>query len=170
MKIESKEIASIEEAGILDGAPVKMMRLKGGFYIAVGRPKGKPTEEALAAGSHPAIVKYNLAKQYPGFQEAMMKSEAFAGSDALVDKHSHFLTEDMRKSGHDIFSVQNGPDITLYLTKHNVKIGTVSGHLQENNVVIKEINAPKEFSRALAGATSEKALACGARKLRIEAK
>jgi hypothetical protein len=170
MQITAQEIAAIEEAGMLDQSPVKMIRTKGGFWIAVGRPKGKMQDEALAAGSHPAIVKYNLQKQYPGFQESLMKSEAFAESDAQVDKHSHFLSEELRKSGHDIYSVQKGPDIQFHITKHNTKVALVEGHVQEDAIVITSMSAPKEFARALAGAGVEKAMQVGAVKLRIEAK
>lgn len=170
MQIKANEIASIEEAGTLDERPIKMLRLKGGFYIAVGQPYGKLREEALAAGSHPAIVKYNLAKQYPRFQESMMKSEAFSEADAIVEKHSHFLSDELRKSGHDVYSVQKGPDVSFHVTKQNMKIGEVKGHLQEESIVITKLNAPTEFARALAGAASEKALGCGAKKLKIEAK
>lgn len=170
MKITEQEIASIEEAGTLDQYPVKMIRTKGGFWIAVGKPRGKLREEALAAGSHPAIVKYNLSKQYPAFQESLMKSEALADSDALVEKHSHFLSEDLRKSGHDVYSVQKGPDITFHVTKQNIKVGEIVGHLLEDSIVINKLSAPSEFSRALAGATAEKALSCGAKKLKIDIK
>lgn len=170
MKITEQEIAAIEEAGMLDQSPVKMIRTKGGFWIAVGKPRGKLREEALAAGSHPAIVKYNLSKQYPTFQESLMKSEAFADTDAQVQKHSHFLSEDLRKSGHDVYSIQKGPDITFHVTKQNIKIGEIIGHLQEESFVINKLSAPSEFSRALAGATAEKALSCGAKKLKIDVK
>lgn len=170
MKITEQEIAAVEEAGTLDQQPVKMIRTKGGFWIAVGTPRGKFREEALAAGSHPAIVKYNLAKQYPGFQESLMKSEAFGEADALVEKHSHFLSDELRKSGHDVFSVQKGVDISFHVTKHNVKVGEVKGFLREDSIVINKLSAPKEFARALAGATAEKALGCGAKKLKIETK
>lgn len=170
MQISANEIAAIEEAGALDGSPVKMIRTKGGFWIAVGTPAGKNREEALAAGSHPAIVKYNLSKQYPTFQESMMKSEAMAGSEGLVDQHSHFLSDELRKSGHDIYSVQSGPDISFHITKHGAKVGMAKGHLQTDALVITEMSAGQEFARALAGATSEKAFAVNAKRLKIEAK
>jgi hypothetical protein len=170
MQITANEIAAVEEAGSLDGSPVKMIRTKGGFWICVGKLRGKLNEEALAAGSHPAIVKYNLSKQYPMFQEAMMKSEAMAGSEGVVEKHSHFLTEDLRKSGHDIYSVQNGPDITFHVTKQNVKVAQGTAHVQDGALVITAMTGPKEFARGLAGAATEKALSAGANRLKIEAK
>lgn len=159
MQITPNEIDTVEDAGMLDKSPVKMIRTKGGFWIAVGRLKGKIKEEALAAGSHPAIVKFNLEKQFPDFQPSLMKSEHFADG-SLVEKHSHFLPEDLRKSGHDIYSVQVGPSVDFHITKHNNKISTVNGNLEDKFLVIKNLNISKEFSKALAGAAVEKALSC----------
>lgn len=169
MQITPNEIESIEDAGELDKNPVKMLRTKGGFWIAVGKPKGKYKEEALAAGSHPAIVRFNLEKQYPNFLPAMMKSEASL-NPAVVSKHSRFLSEELMKSGHDVYSVQTGSNIEFQVTKHDVKVGTVSASLESDAMVVKDMNIPKEFSHALAGATAEKALSCGVCKVRIQGK
>lgn len=167
MNITPQEIDTIEEAGMLDNQPVKLLRTKGGYWIAIGQPKGKLRSEALGAGSHPAIVKFNIEKQYPGFQPIMMKSED--GQRETVEQHSHFLSEDLRKSGHDIYSVQNGPSIDFHVTKHNMKVSTINGNLVEDSLVLDKLNLDKQFARALAGATTEKALASGASKIKVGA-
>lgn len=170
MQITPNEIASIEDAGMLDGNPVKLIRTKGGFWIAVSRLKGKIHEEAIAAGSHPAIVKYNIEKTYPGFQPSLMKSENFSDG-SIVEKHSHFLGEELRKSGHDIYSVQVGTKIDFHITKQEVKLSTISTELDKGVMVVaKGVGFPREFVKAVAGATSEKAQSCGAHKIRFEAK
>ena len=169
MNITPNEIESIEDVGMMNGHAVKLLRTKGGFHIAVGRQSGKFQDEALAAGSHPAIVKYNLEKQYVGFQPAMMKSEVSI-NPAVVTKHSHFLSEDLKKSGHDVYSVQSGTHIEFQVTKHDVKIGSVQATLEKDAIVVNDIKVSKEFSHALAGATTEKALSCGAAKVRIQGK
>lgn len=165
MQITPEEIDSIEEAGTLDNNPVKLIRTKGGYYIAVGQPKGKSRSEALGAGSHPAIVKFNIEKQYPNFQPTMMKSESHQAE--TVEQHSHFLSEDLRKSGHDIYSVQSGPSINFHVTKHNMKVSTINGNIVEDSLVLNKLNIDKQFARALAGATTEKALASGASKIKV---
>lgn len=167
MNIEPNEIEDIEDVGTLDGHPVKMVKLKGGYHICVGQPKGKMRSEALGAGSHPAIVKFNIEKQYPGFQPIMMKSEF--GQSEIVDKHSHFLSEDLRKSGHDIYSVQNGPQIDFHVTKHSMKVSTINGSLLEDSLVLAKLEIDKQFARALAGATTEKALSAGVSKIKVGA-
>lgn len=161
MNITPNEIASIEDAGTLDGSPVKLIRTKGGFWIATGKPKGRFRDEAIAAGSHPAIVKFNIEKAYPSFQPSMMKSENFSDT-AVVEKHSHFLTEELRKSGHDIYSVQDGSLVNFHITKHNLKVACVNGTIEKDYLIVDSPNIPQEFSRALAGASVEKAISCGA--------
>lgn len=169
MQITANEIDSIEEAGMMNGNAVKLLRTKGGFYIAVGTPHGKMREEALAAGSHPAIVKHNLEKMYPGFQPMLMKSETSI-APTIVTKHSHFLSEDLKKSGHDVYSVQSGTNIEFQVTKHDIKIGSIQATLEKDAIVVNDMKVSKEFSHALAGATTEKAIACGAAKVRIQGK
>lgn len=159
MQITPNDIHSIEEAGMLDNNPVKMIRTKGGFWIAVGKPRGKFREEAIGAGSHPAIVKFNLEKQFPGFQPAMMKSEEFS-DNAVVEQHSHFLSEDLRKSGHDIYSVQEGDCVNFHITKHDIKIASVNGLIDKEFLIISNLDIPPEFSRGMAGASVEKAVSC----------
>jgi hypothetical protein len=169
MQLTPNEIQSVEDIGMMNGKPVKMIKTKGGFHICVGHARGKIADEALAAGSHPAIVKYNLERQYPEFQPNMMKSELIAGP-TRVEKHSHFLSDELRKSGHDIYSVQSIGGIEFQITKHNSKIASVFSSFDNGNIIFNELKIGREFSRALAGATAEKALACGAKKIKIQAK
>lgn len=158
MQIGNNEISSVEEIGTLSGHPVRLVRTKGGFWIAISRKRGRISEEALGAGSHPAIVKYNLEKQYPDFEPNMMKSENFV--EPIVDKHSHFLPEELRHSGHYIFSVQTGSSIEFHITKNNVALAKAEGLLEESHLVIQNLKIPKEFSKGMAGATLEKAISC----------
>lgn len=169
MEITANEIANIEEVGMLDKQPVKLIRTKGGFWIAIGKPKNKFKEEALAAGSHAAIVKYNVEKLYPDFQPSLMKSEYLSDS-TVVEKHSHFLSEEHRKSGHDVYSVQNGNDVEFHVTKQNHQVALVKSELNADVIVVKNLDIPKEFTRAVAGAVTEKAFSCNKPKIKLERK
>lgn len=160
MSLKPEDIDTVEEAGVLDGQPVKLLRTKGGFFMAVY--KGK----VISGGSHPAIVKHTISKMHPNFQPVMCKSEAF--SDAIVDRHSHFLSDELRKSGHDIYSIQINQDIEFQITKHNMKVASVNTQLQPDGLYIPEIKIPKEFTRALAGAATEKALACNSKTIKVK--
>jgi hypothetical protein len=160
MSLQPEDIDTVEEAGMLDGQPTKLLRTRGGFWMMVH--KGK----VLAGGSHPAIVKHSVSKMFPSFQPVMCKSEGF--DDAIVDQHSHYLSDDLRKSGHDIYSIQNTNGIEFQITKNNLKIASVTGSIQNDALVINEIQFPKQFAKALAGATTEKALDCKMKTIRIK--
>jgi hypothetical protein len=158
MSLTPNDIASVEDIGTISGNPVKLLKTKGGFHIAVGRKKGSLHEEALGAGSHSAIVKYNIEKQYSDFEPSMKKSEEFM--EPVVEKHSHFLSDELRKSGHDIFSIQTGPSVEFHITRHNTKIAGVDGDITKSHLYLNELKIPKEFSKAMSGATVEKATSC----------
>jgi hypothetical protein len=158
MQLTPQDIDKVQEIGLLDGNKVSLVRTKGGFWIALGKKRNKASEEALAAGSHPAIVKYNLEKQFPDFRPALTKSES--GIEPIVAKHSHFLSDDLRKSGHDIFSIQTGNVVDFQITKHNSKVANASGYMDSDNLCIDSLDIPKRFVRAMAGSTLEKAIEC----------
>lgn len=160
LNLKPEDIDTIEEAGMLDGQPIKLCRTKGGLWLAAG------SKGMLTAGSHPAIVKHQLTRMFPKFQPSMCKSENF--SDSLVEKHSHFLSDDLRKSGHDLFSIQDGSEIEFQITKHNIAVASLNTYLQNNSLHVPSVNFPKQFSRAMAGATTEKAIACNSTTIKIK--
>lgn len=160
MNLQPADIDQVEEAGILDGQPVKLARTRGGFWMAIH--KGK----VLAGGSHPAIVKHSVSKMYNSFQPVMCKSEGF--EEAVVDQHSHFLSDDLRKSGHDIYSVQTGDNVEFQITKNNLKVASVTSSIQDNSLFIDEVKFPKEFAKAMAGAATEKALDCKMKAIKVK--
>lgn len=158
MKLTSNDILTVHEIGTINKNPVKLLRTKGGYWIAVGRKKGSVSEEPLGAGSHSAIVKFNLEKQYPDFEPVLVKSES--GFEPIVEKHSHFLNEDLKKSGHDIYSIQTGNDVEFQITKNNLKISGVNGKIDIDYLSLNNLSIPKQFTKALAGATVQKAVSC----------
>lgn len=160
MNLQPSDIDVIESGGMLDGQEVKLLRTKGGFFMAVH--KGK----VLSGGSHPAIVKHTLTKMYPNFQPAMCKSEMF--SDGIVDSYSHHLSDDLKKSGYDIYSIQNGTNIEFQITKNNLTIASTKSSLLDESLFIDTLKFPKEFSKAMAGAATEKALACKVKNIKVK--
>jgi hypothetical protein len=157
MKIENDQIASTELFGMLDGKPVNLMRLKGGLNMAV-TVDSKGNDTVLGAASHQAILCYSVEQRFPSFQPAIMKSE---GIKLTADSHSHFLSDDLRKSGHDIYSVQNGNDVEFFVTKLNIRIGIVSSSFEGSKLLVKSFDIPGEFSLGVSSALSEKALCSG---------
>jgi hypothetical protein len=159
MKILENEIASTEPFGMIDGKEVKLVRTKGGLNLAT------MGNEVLGAASHQAILCYSIEQRYPKFQPMIMKSE---GLKLAAESHSHFLTDDLRKSGHDIFSVQNGDVVDFYITKQSIKIGMAKGSLDSDKLVINSIDAPKEFLPGLSGAVAEKVLSSGLKGMKVK--
>lgn len=160
INLKPDDIDMIEDAGLLNGENVKICRTKGGWWFAIS--KGK----VITAGSHPAIVKHAVGKMFPNFQPVMCKSENF--SDSLVERHSHFLSNDLRKSGYDIYSIQDNADIEFQITKHNIKVASLQTILQSDGLYIPEINIPKEFVKPMAAATTEKAISCNSKTIKVK--
>jgi hypothetical protein len=163
MKIEDDQIASKEPFGVMDGKQVSLIRLKGGLNLAT-KVGAKGEEEVLGAASHQAILAYTLESRYPSFQPAIMKSE---GLKLQAESHSHFLSDDLRKSGHDIFSIRDGNNVDFYITKQNIKVGSAQGAIHGNSLCLQSLDVSKEFVSAMSGAVSEKALSSGLKKARI---
>ena len=167
MKLTEKDIDSIEDFGEINGKPVKLILTKGGFRIAMGTRPGAKEEECLTAGSHPAICRFNLIKQFKNYAPAMMKSTTYNDA-SIVENHSHFLSAELRKSGHEIHSIQADNQISFHITKQGIKVADVETYIQDKVLVYPSLKAPKEFARGLAGAATEKAAALKLSKLKIE--
>jgi len=168
MKLSEKDIANIESFGELNGKPVKLIRCKGGFNIVMGTRPGEKEESCLTAGSHAGICRFNMQKQFKkSYAPAMMKSSTYNDS-AVVENHSHFLSDDLRKSGHEIHSIHSGYQISFHISKCGLKIADVDTYIQGDVLVFPSLKAPKVFARGLAGAATEKADILNLSKLKIE--
>jgi hypothetical protein len=165
MELKPSEIEAIEEIGELDGSPVKMIRTIGGFWIAVGKPKGKKDQEALGAGSHPAIVKYNVEKQFSAFQPTLAKSE-LTGSSESVTGYTELLPQEMRKNGYEMFSLTKSNEIEYVLTKHGAQVHVFKAEVQTDKIKFDKAAKPlpsnlKGFSKAATTVATHKAKELG---------
>jgi hypothetical protein len=158
MKILENDIASTEPFGMLDGKPVNLTKTKGGLNLAV------MGDQVLGAASHQAILCYTIEQRFPNFQPMIMKSE---GLKLSAESHSHFLTDTLRKSGHDVYSIQNGNDVQFFVTKQSIKVGSANGTIENNHLVIRHLDSPREFVTPISAAVSEKALSSGLKGVRI---
>jgi hypothetical protein len=138
MEIKPSEIDTIDSLGLLDGEDVKLLRTSGGLYIALGKLKGKPKEEVLAAGSHPAIVRYNIEKTYKNFQPVLMKSER--EEEEIVSEMSLLLPKDMIDNGYDFYVIKKSSHIDLVLTKAQVEVLKYEGAITETDFVVTKAN------------------------------
>jgi hypothetical protein len=165
MKILEGDIDSVEPFGMMDGKPVNLVKTKGGLCLATAMDsKGQDT--VLGAASHQAILCYSVEQRFPTFQPMMMKSEGL--SKIPADSHSHFLSDDLRKSGYDIYSIQKGNDIEFVVTKMNIQVGRANSSIENDCLMIKSLDVSKEYVTAMSAAVSEKALSSGVKKVRIK--
>ena len=160
MDIHPNEIVSKELIGTLKDKPITMLRTRGGLYMATDG------SSVMAAGSHQAIVRHHMAKQHSEFKPALMKSASSLDNLSLIS-HSQFLSEDLKKSGYDIYSLQTGSYVNFHLTKHGMDIHVVNSTLKDNSLLVKTLPLESRFTKALSGAIAEKALMSKANKVTI---
>lgn len=165
MKIEQNQIASVEPFGMISGKPINIVRLRGGLNMASAKNE-KGEEEVLAVASHQAILAYTLEQRFPDYHPALMKSEGATVPPA--ESHSHFLTDDLRKSGHDIYSIQNGVGIDFFITKQNIKVGLAKASIENETLLVKSVDTSQEFLQCLSKAVAEKALSSGLKNVRMK--
>lgn len=169
MNISQNEISEISDFGDLSGFPVKLIRTRGGLYMASGRNGGNQ-DTILTAGSHPAIVRHNLMKQFPNFRPAMQKSESLE-ENAVVVSHRHFLPQELRKASYDIISLakSDGSIEFQVINKDSEKVASINGNLVNSALIINNLkDLPKELTLAMSGAVVEKSIELKAKKVTIK--
>ena len=131
--IRPEEIDYIEEIGELNNSPVQLIRTKGGFWVAAGKANFAGKDEALSAGSHPAIVKFNLQKKFGNkYQEVMNKSESTL--QPFVIDGTHHLNKKLYNLGYSLHSVIAGPEISVILSRQNNEIARVEGLVKTESI------------------------------------
>lgn len=160
MKILENDIASTEPFGTMDNKTVNLVKTKGGLNLAVCG------DRVLGAASHQAVLCYTMEQQFPNFQPMLMKSEKEESGTA--EKHSHFLSEDLRKTGHDIWSYTMGNSVDFIVTKQNIKVGSAQANIIGDTLLVKSMDTSKEFVFCLSGAVSEKALSSGLKNVKVK--
>jgi len=117
--IDPQEVSDIRGIGTVDGDEVKLVSTRGGFHIAirVSRDGAKP----LAAGSHPAIVTYQLEKNLKDrFCSVMQKSERYGGARItdLSKSLGHLVDRDI-----SMMAMSKGESIDVSVNLRGVEIG-----------------------------------------------
>ena len=141
--IDPKEIDTVEECGTIDGKKIKLVKTIGGLHLAVNESDLKSPIAAYA--SHPAIVKYHLAKRYGSrFHEAMAKNESDIKTEAISFEKN--LPKALRDSGYDIFCLKKGVEASFVVTADNIEvIKSEVNDVKIENVTIKNSEKYKEF-------------------------
>lgn len=169
MDIKADEIESVKVIGNLFGSDVKMVKTSGGFHIAIGqKKKNSKKSEALAAGSHQAIVAHNLSKQFGSdFQPAMAKSE----SERLekVTEKTQYLPSDAINKGIELFTLSKGNKHEFVLCKFGLDLVKYEGELNNGLLNIKKSTMQHEPNKAVARAIA-RSIEDKARELQVNIK
>ncbi len=126
MEIKEDEVKTIKKIGKLHGSEVKLVTLKGGFHIGMGKKnKSSKKSEILAIGSHPALVAHQIEKKYDQkFEQSMVKNEGEIVS--TVEDFSHTLNSTLKNVlGLDIYAIKKAEKVEFKVTKHKFEIFSI---------------------------------------------
>lgn len=143
MHIDPKEIKSIKTIGSLHDEDVKLVATKGGLYLALGRKsKSKKGHEALAAGSHPALVLHQIGKQFKeDFQHGINKSE---------DEQSFEVNElSCNIKGLSMFSIKSTSNSDIVIAKFGIEICKCECSVNGSDLKIKKIDYKKGIDSSM---------------------
>lgn len=131
--IRPEEIDFIEEIGDINGSPVKLIRVVGGFFAASGKSPNESRDSVLAAGSHPAIIKFELQKKYgKNFREHLNKSESKL--EPIVFEKTNFLSSDLIKKGYSLYSMVAGSDVSIILSQYGNEVLKQDGLVKSESI------------------------------------
>jgi hypothetical protein len=138
MEIDAKEIDSIKTVGSLNDQEVKLIRLKGGFHIAVGRQNKKDkNSRPISAGSHPGIVLHQIEKEFgKDFERSMAKSEI--EDIGNITSLSFLVPKEYESKGYDLFSIQKNGMTEIVITKQNFDVANFSYYSNTEKLIKAE--------------------------------
>jgi hypothetical protein len=145
MDIKEDEIKEVNKLGNLNGDEVKLITLKGGFHIGVGKKAENSIKNTiLAVGSHPALVSYQISKKYENkFEQTMNKSEN--GTDSEVINYSNNLTSSQKNVlGLDIYVIKKNESIDFKVTKHNFEIFSIEANSDQDILSLNKTHKNEE--------------------------
>jgi len=162
MEIKPNEVDEVKVIGKLNGDDVKLVKTHGGFHIAMGKKDKKSNKaEALAAGSHQALVAYQIEKIHGNdFEPTIFKSEA--EQLPKVEDMSSFLPDMAKNSGIEIYALSKFNHIDFVMCKNNVELAKyetehTADSLNVKNYSFRDSLSPNKFvSQALAAVMDKK--------------
>lgn len=145
MEIKEDEIKEVRKLGTLNGSEVKLVTLKGGFHIGMGKKaKNSRQSDILAVGSHPALISHQISKKFnEKFEEVMVKNEKDAMPD--VTDYSHNLNSTQRNVlGLDIYAIKKNENIEFKVTKHNFEIFSIKASEDVSGITLEKTEKNEE--------------------------
>jgi hypothetical protein len=147
VEIKQDEIKEVKKIGKLNGDDVKLIALKGGFHIGMGKKEKNSNKiDILAVGSHPALISHQISKQYPSsFEQTLQKSEM--DTMPSIEEYSHHLTKSQKDVlGLDIYIMKKNEKVEFKVTQHNLDVFTIEAN--EMNGIL-ELNKTESHSETI---------------------
>jgi hypothetical protein len=161
MDIQADEIESVKVIGNLFGTDVKLVKTTGGFHVAIGQKNKKSKKkEALAAGSHQAIVAHSISKEFGSdFQPALAKSE-HDRLETVIEK-TQYLPREAIEKGIELFTLSKGNKHDCVLYKRGISLAKYEARVENQTLVIQKssmnVKPDMKVARAIARALEDKA-------------
>ena len=144
MDIKPAEVESIKTIGRLHDDEVKLIRTFGGFNVAIGKKKKGSKPEALAAGSHIALVNHQLIKQFKtAFEPILAKSEH--EQLPLVKDESNLLPNDLYNRGLELYVLSKNNNIDFILYKHGITLAQYNTEINGDVLEVKNYHFKKHL-------------------------
>lgn len=139
MEIKQDEIKEVKKIGTLNGTEVKLVTLKGGFHIGMGKKeKDSSKTDILAVGSHPALISYQISKKYSTkFEEVMEKNEKEA-MPIVTDYSKNLNSVQKNILGLDIYVMKKNEKVEFKITKHNFEIFSIESNQVGNEIILEK--------------------------------
>lgn len=137
MEIKPNEVEEVKVIGKLHGDEVKVIKTLGGFHVALGKKdKNSKKADALAAGSHGALVSYQIEKMYGSdFEPAIFKSEA-EQLPKVEDKTAQ-LPDMMKSAGIEMYVVSKFNNLDFIMVKNGIELAKCETESRGSDLVIK---------------------------------
>jgi hypothetical protein len=144
MEIKQDEIKEVKKIGTLHGSEVKLVTLKGGFHIGMGKKeKGSKKSDILAVGSHPALVSHQISKKYKEkYEQKMQKNENEISE--VVCEFSHKLSSTQKNVlGLDIYAIKKNENVEFKVTKHNFEVFSIQASESLDSITLEKTSKNK---------------------------
>ena len=139
MDIKEDEIKDIKQLGTLHGSEVKLITLKGGFHIGMGKKsKTSKSSDILAVGSHPALISHQITKKFNNkFEQSMAKNESEAMPEVIDCSHNLNSTQ-RNVLGLDIYTIKKNEIVEFKVTKHNFEIFSIQANESGSEITLEK--------------------------------
>lgn len=150
MEINKDEIKEIKKIGKLNGSDVKIITLKGGFHIGMGKKeKDSKKNDILAVGSHPALVSHQISKKYNSkFEENLAKNESET-MPSVVELSDILNSKEKNVLGLDIYMIKKNESVEFKVTKHNFEIFSINAEQNCDELLLKNTDKNEESLKNL---------------------